>query len=47
MIGRSIWGQAKKEFGKIDDKKLKLKWLKILLIFMEKILLKKVHLLMG
>ncbi len=23
MIGRSIWGQAKKEFGKIDDEKIK------------------------
>jgi phosphoglycolate phosphatase len=23
MLGRSIWGQAKKEFGKIDDKKVK------------------------
>ena len=22
MIGRSIWGQAKKEFGKIDDQKI-------------------------
>ena len=23
MIGRSIWGQAKKEFGQIDDQKIK------------------------
>ena len=23
MIGRSIWGQAKKEFGKVNDKKVK------------------------
>ena len=23
MIGRSIWGQAKKEFGKIDDQNVK------------------------
>ena len=23
MIGRSIWGQAKKEFSKVDDKKIK------------------------
>ena len=23
MLGRSIWGQAKKEFGKIDDQKVK------------------------
>ena len=21
MIGRSVWGQAKKEFGQIDDRK--------------------------
>ena len=29
MLGRSIWGQAKKEFGKIYMiKKLKMKWLK-------------------
>ena len=23
MIGRSIWGQAKKEFGKVNDEKVK------------------------
>ena len=23
MLGRSIWGQAKKEFGKVEDKKIK------------------------
>ena len=23
MLGRSIWGQAKKEFGKIEDEKIK------------------------
>ena len=28
MIGRSIWGQAKKEFGKIDDQKIKAKMVK-------------------
>ncbi|MDB4232500.1 HAD-IA family hydrolase [Candidatus Pelagibacter sp.] len=28
MIGRSIWGQAKKEFGKIDDQKLKTEMVK-------------------
>ena len=38
LIGRSIWGQAKKEFSKVLMKKLKMKWLKSLLIFMEKIL---------
>ena len=25
MLGRSIWGQAKKEFGKVDDEKVKKK----------------------
>jgi phosphoglycolate phosphatase len=28
MIGRSIWGQAKKEFGKIADQKIKTKMVK-------------------
>ena len=28
MIGRSIWGQAKKEFGKIDDQKIKAEMVK-------------------
>jgi len=28
MIGRSIWGQAKKEFVKIDDQKIKTKMVK-------------------
>ena len=28
MIGRSIWGQAKKEFGKIDNQKIKDKMVK-------------------
>ena len=28
MIGRSIWGQAKKEFGKIDDQKVKAEMVK-------------------
>jgi phosphoglycolate phosphatase len=28
MIGRSIWGQAKKEFGKIDDQKIKTEMVK-------------------
>ena len=23
LIGRSVWGQAKKEFGEIDDRKIK------------------------
>jgi len=28
MLGRSIWGQAKKEFGKIEDEKIKNKMVK-------------------
>tara|TARA_B100000131_G_scaffold319701_1_gene366144 strand:- start:30 stop:713 length:684 start_codon:yes stop_codon:yes gene_type:complete len=28
MLGRSIWGQAKKEFGKIEDQKIKEKMVK-------------------
>ena len=28
LIGRSIWGQAKKEFGKIDDQKVKAEMVK-------------------
>jgi phosphoglycolate phosphatase len=28
MIGRSIWGQAKKEFGKINDQKIKAEMVK-------------------
>jgi phosphoglycolate phosphatase len=23
MLGRAIWGQAKKEFGKVEDEKIK------------------------
>ena len=46
LIGRSIWGQAKKEFHSVATiKKLKIKCQKTLLIFMEKILLMKVLLL--
>ena len=46
MLGRSIWGQAKKEFGKVQDEKVKKEMVKDFVIFMEKILLMKVHLLM-
>jgi len=28
MLGRSIWGQAKKEFGKVDDEKVKKEMIK-------------------
>ena len=43
MLGRSIWGQAKKSLEKFKMKKLKKKWLMSLLIFMGKILLMKVN----
>ena len=33
MIGRSIWGQAKKEFEKIDDKKIKAEMVKEFISF--------------
>jgi phosphoglycolate phosphatase len=33
MIGRSIWGQAKEEFGKIDDKKIKAEMVKEFISF--------------
>ena len=46
MIGRSIWDKLKKNLVKLMIKKLKLKWLRISLTFMEKISLKKAHLLM-
>ena len=36
MIGRSIWGQAKKEFGKVKDEKIKKEMIKDLLTSMEK-----------
>ncbi len=45
LIERSIWEQAKKEFNQIDDQINKKKWLKTLLIIMEKILQTKVSLL--
>ena len=33
MIGRSIWGQAKEEFGKIEDKKIKAEMVKDFISF--------------
>ena len=43
MIGRSIWGQAKKNLAKFWMIKLNLKWLKSSLTTMEKIQLLKVN----
>ena len=42
MLGRSIWGQAKKEFGKVQDENIKKEMIKILLTFMGRTLLMKV-----
>ena len=36
MIGRSIWNQAKKEFGKVDDEIIKKEMVKEFLSFYEK-----------
>ena len=42
LIGRSIWGQAKKEYQSVLTKKLKIKCLRTLLNIMERILSIKV-----
>ena len=42
MLGRSIWGQAKKEFGKVEDEKIKKQMIDAFVDFMEKILSMKV-----
>ena len=39
MIGRSIWGEARKELSKITDKKMKEKMVEEFLLFYKKILL--------
>ena len=39
MLGRSIWGQAKKEFGKIDDQKIKDEMVKEFLNYYRKYIL--------
>ena len=36
MLGRSIWGQAKKEFGKVQDEKIKKEMIKDFLIWSKK-----------
>ena len=47
MIGRSIWGQAKKEFGKIDDENIKKEMVKEFLDFYGKNILKESTLING
>ena len=47
MIGRSIWGQAKKEFGKIDDESIKKEMVKDFLDFYGKNILRESTLING
>ena len=47
MIGRSIWGQAKKEFGKIDDENIKKEMVKEFLDFYGKNILRESKLING
>ena len=47
MIGRSIWGQAKKEFGKIDDQKIKAEMVKDFINFYGKNIIKESTLING
>lgn len=47
LIGRSIWGQAKKEFGKIEDKKIKDKMVIDFVDFYAKNIVKESKLVVG
>ncbi len=47
LIGRSIWGQAKKEFGKIEDKKIKDKMVIDFIDFYAKNIVKESKLIVG
>ena len=47
MIGRSIWGQAKEEFGKIDDQKIKAEMVKDFVNFYGKNIIKESTLING
>ena len=47
MLGRSIWGQAKKEFGKIEDEKIKNQMVKEFVDFYEKNIVKESTLIRG
>ena len=47
MIGRSIWGQAKKEFGKIDDQKIKAEMVKDFINFYGKNIINESTLIKG
>ena len=47
MIGRSIWGQAKKEFSKIDDQKIKAEMVKDFVTYYGKNIIKESKLING
>ena len=47
MIGRSIWGQAKEEFGKINDQKIKDEMVKEFIDFYGKNIIKESTLVIG
>jgi len=47
MIGRSIWGQAKREFGKIDDQKIKVEMVKDFVSFYAKNIINESTLING
>ncbi|KRO54246.1 MAG: HAD family hydrolase, partial [Pelagibacteraceae bacterium BACL5 MAG-121015-bin10] len=47
LIGRSIWGQAKKEFGKIEDEKIKNKMVTEFIDFYAKNIVKESKLVNG
>jgi len=47
MIGRSIWGQAKKEFGKIEDQKIKAEMVKEFVSFYGNNIIKESTLING
>ena len=47
MIGRSIWGQAKKEFGKINDQKIKAEMVKDFISFYGKNIINESRLING
>ena len=47
MIGRSIWGQAKKEFGKVNDEKIKKEMVRDFIDFYGKNIIKESTLING
>ena len=47
MLGRSIWGQAKKEFGKVQDEKIKKEMVKVFVDFYGKNIVNESTLIKG